>query len=350
MGLDPKEKNLIKFLGTWVLGSAPLLYFVYTTYFTNDPIGMVGFLSLAYFIGYRFIAKPLYLKVMTTLFPKKLTNYGAWAIVTGGTSGIGEAFIHKLAGQGLNILNISRTESKLKKVAEDVKSAFPDVKTDYMVYDFGTDDSKVSSQFYDDLRAKVDTLPGGVGMLINNVGGSNDDPELLHVIPQADVEQMLKVNNAGTIMMSRAILPHMMARKSGAIICISSASCTHPTPMLSCYSATKAFGNQLTRSMHYEYKEFGIDCLSLTPYYFVSNMFRRGRATYLAPFPQAIIDAALPLLGYQAEAYPYWCHWFMGCIAAAYYSPGDGLLGIMKRNKARADAKAAERAMKAKSS
>jgi 17beta-estradiol 17-dehydrogenase / very-long-chain 3-oxoacyl-CoA reductase len=115
---------------------------------------------------------------------------------------------------------------------------------------------------------------------------------------------MLRVNNNGTIMMSRALLPHMMRRKSGAIITVSSASCTHPTPLLSCYSATKGFGNQLTRSMHYEYKEHGIDCLSIHPYYFVSNMFKRNKATYLAPFPNALIDAALPLLGYADEAYP----------------------------------------------
>ena len=348
MGLDPKEKNLIKFVGTFILGPAPVLYVAYSRYFASDPIGFIGFLSLLYFVGYRMLSKPLYIKVVTTLFPKKLTNYGAWAIVTGGTSGIGEAFVHKLASKGLNVLIISRTESKLTKVCGDIKEKFPSVKTDWMAYDFGTDDASVSTKFYKDLTKKVDSLSGGVGVLINNVGLSNENPEMLHCIPEHDINQMLRVNNAGTIFMSRAILPHMMTRKSGAIITISSASCTHPTPMLSCYSATKGFGNQLTRSMHYEYKEHGIDCLSLTPYYFVSNMFKRGRATYLAPFPQAIIDAALPLLGYCDEAYPYWCHWLMGTIAAAYYSPGDGLLGIMKRNKARADAKAALKATKNK--
>ena len=53
-------------------------------------------------------------------------------------------------------------------------------------------------------------------------------------------------------------------------------------------------------------------------------------------------------IGYADEAYPYWGHWFLGTVASLYYSPGDGLLGIMKRNKARADAKAALKAQKSK--
>ena len=343
MGLDPKEKNLLKFLGRWVLFPTPVLYYIYTSRFAGDPMGMFGFLSLFYTVAYRMLWKPMHLKVMTTFFPKKLTDYGAWAIVTGGTAGIGEAFVHKLAGEGMNVLVVSRSERKLKGVCGDVKEAFPGVECDYMVYDFGTADASVSEKFYEDLEKKVEALPGGVGVLINNVGLSNENPELLHCIPQHDIDQMLRVNNTGTISMSRSVLPHMFSRSSGAIITVSSGSCGHPTPMLSCYSATKAFGNQLTRSMHYEYKEHGIDCLSITPYYFVSNMFKRSRATYLAPHPQKIIDAALPLLGYVSEDHPYWCHRLIGFIAASLYSPGDGLLGIMKRNKARADKKAAGR-------
>ena len=117
--------------------------------------------------------------------------------------------------------------------------------------------------------------------------------------------------------------------------------------MLSVYSATKAFGNQLTRSMYYEYKEHGIDCLSITPYYFVSNMFKRRKATYLAPFPEAIIDSSMPLLGHCASAHPYWFHTLMGMAADNYYDTGTGLLTIMKRNKARALAKAAAKKNKA---
>lgn len=176
--------------------------------------------------------------------------------------------------------------------------------------------------------------------------------------------------------MSRLLLPHFVQQKKGALVTVSSASCTHATPLLSCYSATKGFGNQLTRSMFYEYKEvslrqllfliqaqiltptlqppnarrpqFGVDCLSITPYYFVSNMFKRSRATYLAPFPSSIVEPCLSSLGHVPECYPYWGHYMMGTIAWYYWNTAEGLLGIMKRNKARAEAKMARDAAKKK--
>ena len=269
--------------------------------------------------------------------------------MTGATSGIGEKFAHYLASKNMSILLVSRTESKLKTVAADISKAYPSVSTSILAYDFGTSSTSTTSTFYKTLSSTLATLAtdGGIGVLINNVGLANEDPELTHLIPSHDVEQMLSVNNAGTIRMTQAVLPHMMVKKSGAVICVSSASCTHPTPMLSVYSATKAFGNQLTRSMYYEYKEHGIDCLSITPYYFVSNMFKRRKATYLAPFPEAIIDSSMPLLGHCASAHPYWFHTLMGMVADNYYDTGTGLLTIMKRNKARALAKAAAKKNKA---
>jgi 17beta-estradiol 17-dehydrogenase / very-long-chain 3-oxoacyl-CoA reductase len=154
-----------------------------------------------------------------------------------------------------------------------------------LAYDFNQTDKKVLSAFQGEFKSLVERV-GGIGVLVNNVGMSNDDPQYLHLIDQGLIDSMLNVNNGGTMMMSRLCLPFMMKQRKGAVICVSSASCTHPTPLLSCYSATKGFGNQLTRSMFYEYKEFGIDCISITPYYFVSNMFKRRRETRMAPFPE----------------------------------------------------------------
>ena len=61
------------------------------------------------------------------------------------------------------------------------------------------------------------------------------------------------------------VVPHMMFRKTGAVISITSGSTTRSSGLLSAKSAIKASGNQLTRSMYYEYKEYGIDFLSITP-------------------------------------------------------------------------------------
>merc|ERR1711988_880091 len=79
-------------------------------------LGVISFLS----------TMRLFLPFVTPLIlgSKDLSKCGKWAIVTGATDGIGKAYCIELAKQGLNILLISRTESKLKECAEELESAY----------------------------------------------------------------------------------------------------------------------------------------------------------------------------------------------------------------------------------
>ena len=273
---------------------------------------------------------------------KDLRKYGKWAVVTGATSGIGEAYAHYLAKMGINILLISRSETKLKKVATDL--AKYNVETEYIIHDYAKADTDYVSKFRATLDEKLGDLTsrGGVGVLINSVGVANDLPQHVHEMDPEDVRQMLYINNDGTMLMMMAVVPHMMFRKSGAIITISSASCTHPAGLLTVYSATKAFGHQLARSMYYEYKEHGIDSLSITPYYFVSNLFVRSKGTVLAPMPDVIIEKSTKFLGYSAEANPYWAHKVLNLLFTKYIFGHEEGHAVMKRSRKRALAKLAK--------
>lgn len=243
----------------------------------------------------------------------------------------------------MSICLISRNEDKLKEVAGSVESKHVGAKTTYLVRDFSDTDEKASSTFDDRLRAKLKELhaDGGIGMLCNCVGVVNGLPTLAHECDPEEVRRILCVNNDGTVSMTRAVLPYMMERKSGAVVTISSGSCRHATPLVSLYSATKAFGHQFTRSLHYEYKEYGIDCISVTPYYFISNLYKRKKATFMAPFPESIVRSTLPLLGYEAETFGWWAH-AIGCEFATKFTwkdPADRVLVSMKGNRERALAK-----------
>ncbi len=94
--------------------------------------------------------------------------------------------------------------------------------------------------------------PGGIGILINNVGVGNEAPLNCEEVPIALEREMIRINCEGTCGMQRTLLPIMKAQekqahgRKGAIINISSASGTHPSPMLAVYSATKAFITQVT--------------------------------------------------------------------------------------------------------
>ena len=274
---------------------------------------------------------------------KDMTKYGKWAVVTGATSGIGEAYAHFLAKKGINILLISRSEKKLQKVQNDLEEKYK-VEVEYIIHDFSVADPKVVTEFRTKLDVKLGDLTsrGGVGVLINSVGVANDMPTNVHAMDPEDVRQMLYINNDGTMLMMMAVVPHMMHRKTGAVISISSASCTHPAGLLSVYSATKAFGHQLTRSMYYEYKEHGIDFLSITPYYFVSNLFVRSKGTILAPMPDVIIKQTTKYLGHYCEANPYWAHKALNLMFTQYFNGHVEGLKVMKRSRKRALAKMAK--------
>lgn len=62
-------------------------------------------------------------------------RYGDWAVVTGCTDGIGKGYANELAHQGLNVVLISRTESKLKQLQREIEGKFS-VRTKYIVADF----------------------------------------------------------------------------------------------------------------------------------------------------------------------------------------------------------------------
>lgn len=233
---------------------------------------------------------------------------------------------------------------KLQTVAQSVESKHQ-VETVYLVHDFAETSETAVADFTSNLESQLRKLDaeggggGGVGMLCNCVGVVNNLPALFHECDDEEVRQMLCVNNDGTVRLTRAVLPFMFARKKGAIITIGSGSCRHPTPLVSLYSATKSFGYQFTRSLHYEYKEYGIDCIAVTPYYFISNLYKRKKPTLMAPFPESIVRSTLPLLGHQAETFGWWPHdW--GCWLGTNFSilndPADRMLVSLKQNRQRA--------------
>jgi 17beta-estradiol 17-dehydrogenase / very-long-chain 3-oxoacyl-CoA reductase len=80
---------------------------------------------------------------------KEIQRERSWALVTGASDGIGLAYCHELARRGFNIILLSRTRSKLEKVAEEIKG----VETMIMVHDL----SEVKT--YDDAKKIADAIP-----------------------------------------------------------------------------------------------------------------------------------------------------------------------------------------------
>jgi 17beta-estradiol 17-dehydrogenase / very-long-chain 3-oxoacyl-CoA reductase len=143
--------------------------------------------------------------------------------------------------------------------------------------------------------------------------------------------------------MTRTVFKYMKERHNGAIVSISSGSGNHPTPMLAVYSATKAFITQFSRSMHVECWGTGVDFLVVTPYYVVSNLYKRKTGTLIAPMPIELVKGTFADLGKQYiwQGHGYWFHGFLGNLAEIYPGTTSRYRKMMKDNRKRYDDKVA---------
>lgn len=233
---------------------------------------------------------------------KKLKKLGSWAVVTGATDGIGKAYSFALAKQGLNVVLISRTESKLKEVQEAIKSKYSNVEVKYIVCDYSKFDTKA--------RETVNKGISGldVGVLINNVGLGYRYPRYFHELPDSEVQDLLTLNIDSTVWMTRMVLPGMLERKRGAIVNMSSGSALYTLPLLAQYSGAKSFIEKFSRAINAEYRKKGITCQCQVPFY-VATKLAKMRKSLTVPTPDEYVSVAMKWIGYpDALAQPFWLH------------------------------------------
>ena len=249
-------------------------------------------------------------KYKLTCDPTDSPDSHTWAVVTGGTDGVGLCFAKDLAKQGFNILLISRTLPKLHAVADDIRKEYGTVVVKCMAHDFSIFDTGVHDRFYDQLKTLIKELD--VGVLVNNVGVSYDMPTDLHEVPVKKLQDIMMVNVYGTTMMTHVLLGSKFIERNTkcAIVNVGSSAGTTPTPMLSVYSASKSFVASLTESIHHEHGD-KIDVLLFAPGTLLTKMVGKKNASMLVPEPKPIVHAALKRLGIYTATNPHWVHYIL---------------------------------------
>jgi 17beta-estradiol 17-dehydrogenase / very-long-chain 3-oxoacyl-CoA reductase len=255
----------------------------------------------------------------------------------------------------MSVLIVSRTESKLQEQVKELLVEGGDkISVQYLTYDFtkGYVGSAERTDFYARLDKKLEELhnDGGVGLLVNNVGMANPAPKQLMEMPDSEVDDIINCNVMSVVGMTRAVLKYMKMRDSGAVLSISSGSGNFPASYLVIYSATKAFMTQFSRSMTVEHWGTGIDFLVVTPFYVVSNLYKRRGGTLVAPMPIKLIEGSFSQLGKQMvwQGHGYWFHGLLGTLGLYY---PDGVARnhrMMIDNRKRYDLKMASKAKEAK--
>jgi NAD(P)-dependent dehydrogenase (short-subunit alcohol dehydrogenase family) len=174
---------------------------------------------------------------------------GQVALVTGASSGIGEAAARELVRAGFTVYGTSRKATAGEKRGEVV----------FLPLDVTDDDSVAAA-----VREVVDRS-GRIDVLVNNAGLGIAGAAEESSIEQA--RELFDTNLFGSIRMTRAVLPHMREQGSGRIINISSVLGLIPAPFSALYAATKHAVEGYSESLDHEVREFGVRVLLVEPGY-----------------------------------------------------------------------------------
>lgn len=176
------------------------------------------------------------------------------ALVTGASSGIGRVLAGRLAEDGFDLCLGARRGEHLARAAEEIRVTGARVVP--VVCDVSDRDAVVS--MVDRCRAEL----GPVDLLIANagVGGSR------HRLPDAaDVERVLSVNFMGAVHAVEAVLPDMLERGSGHLVCVSSLAGYQGLPTAGAYSASKAALTTWFESLRVDLRHAGVSVTVLAP-------------------------------------------------------------------------------------
>lgn len=169
-------------------------------------------------------------------------------LITGATSGIGEATARLLAKNNFELIICGRRKDRLEKLAKELQ-------TKVKILSFDVRDRKSVSDALSGLKVDV---------LINNAGNAHGlDPIQSGNID--DWDAMMDINVKGLLYVTRAILPGMVERKSGHVINIGSIAGKEVYPGGNVYSASKFAVDAITRSMRIDLNAAGIKVTGIHP-------------------------------------------------------------------------------------
>lgn len=179
---------------------------------------------------------------------------GTNSMVTGASSGLGTEFARQLAARGSNLVLVARSADRLAALAENLQASHP-VTVTVLPADLSLPD-EVS-------RVAAFTATTEIHVLVNNAGFGTYG-SFARLDTARDHAEMM-VNAVAAVDLAHAVLPGMLARRSGGIITVASSIAFQPSPRQAVYGATKAFALTFSEALWAETRGSGVRILALCP-------------------------------------------------------------------------------------
>ena len=184
-------------------------------------------------------------------------------LITGASSGIGEALSWIFADAGYDLILVARSADKLESLADDICD-----KHGVTVVTIPTDLSQSGS--VQKLAESLDEDGYEIAVLVNNAGVLEHGAFIN--MPAEDHQRMLQLNVVGLTDMLVQFVPGMKDRGAGRVLNVASIAAFQPFPSLATYAATKAYVLSLSEALGEELRGTGVTVTALCPGVTATNM------------------------------------------------------------------------------
>jgi short-subunit dehydrogenase len=167
---------------------------------------------------------------------------GRWVVVTGASSGLGEAFAHELARRGAHLVLVARRERRLQELCRELERSYGN-QADLVALDLSEADAA-------ERLFRVATNARSIHALVSNAGTHwfGDAWQL----PEDASERMLRLNALTPIALLRRFLPYFEQHAAGGALVVTSTGALMPTPWQALYGGSKALLHQFVQGLQYE--------------------------------------------------------------------------------------------------
>jgi hypothetical protein len=223
------------------------------------------------------------------------------AVITGASSGIGEALARRLAGDGWRLLLVARREDRLQALQRDLGAA-----TLFEAADL-TDPEAARR-----VAARAEREFERLDLLVNNAGGNRKRGAFADVGYEY-VREVMDQNFDSAVRMTEALLPMLRRSAPSAIVNVGSIAGRIGRPGVSAYNAAKFALNGWTESLHHEERPHGVHVGLVTPGFISTEGFPQEQLTkkvltrWMVGEPEQAVDAIMRAAGGKAEiSVPRW--------------------------------------------
>lgn len=186
-------------------------------------------------------------------------------IITGASSGLGEALAFRYANTENQLVLIARREDRLKSVEERCRAQGAKVET--IIADVN-DFARMREIGKELAQNQIDRIILNAGI---SVGHSSD------VTPFEDFERLFKTNFLSVHALLEPMMPKLIEQKNGEIVFISSLASLLTMPTSTAYSSSKRALNAYAEGLHYQLKPYGINVITIMPGFIDSEMTQKNK-------------------------------------------------------------------------